>query len=90
MEDIQDSDLPAGPVILHVDVDVIDSSMVPGLRFPVAGGPSTSDVLAAVRRLVAGGRVRVLDVACPWLDPVDADQQSTRRDLVAELIRCAM
>lgn len=89
VEDVRDSDLPAGPVILHVDVDVIDPSLVPGLRFPVAGGPSTPVVLEAVRRLVAGGRVRALDVACPWWAPADADQQAVRRELVAELVACA-
>ena len=63
----------------------IDPLEVPGLRFPAPGGPSASAVLAAVRRLASSGRVRVLDVACPWLEPTDEDQQQARRALLAEL-----
>jgi arginase family enzyme len=37
-----------------------------GLRFPAAGGPAPADVVAAVRRLVATGRVAVLSIACTW------------------------
>lgn len=85
--DVASADLPDGPVLVHVDLDVIDASLVAGLRFPVHGGPSTVAVVGAVRRLVAGGRVCALDVACPWFER--ADQQHVRRDLVAELLACA-
>lgn len=86
VEDVRASDLPAGPVVVHVDVDVIDASLVPGLRFPVGGGPSTSTVLAAIQRLSASGQVCVLDVACPWVEPTDTGQQRVRRELLAGLI----
>lgn len=79
-------DLPDGPVVLHLDLDVIDPSDVPGLRFPVPGGPPASAVVAAVRRLVESGRVSVLDIACPWFEAADADARRVRRDLVAELL----
>src|SRR5205823_2912878 len=48
---------PDGPVVLHVDVDVIDSGELPGLRFPAPGGPSSGAVTAAVRRIVSSGNV---------------------------------
>jgi len=60
--------LPAGPLLLHVDVDVVDAADLPGLRFPVTPGPSAADVVDAVRRVIATGRVVALDVACAW-DP---------------------
>ncbi|NKQ55153.1 arginase family protein [Amycolatopsis sp. K13G38] len=58
--------LPEGPVVLHVDVDVIDPSEVPGLLFPAPGGPSTSTVADAVRRVRSTGHVVALHIACPW------------------------
>lgn len=58
--------VPAGPVVLHVDLDVIDEAELPGLRFPVPGGPSTGDVVGAVHRVLDTGRVAALSIACPW------------------------
>jgi arginase len=76
-------DLPAGPVILHVDLDVIDPTEVPGLRFPAAGGPTTAAVLAALTRLLDSGQVAVLDIACPWHEPTDDNQAHRRSELLA-------
>jgi arginase len=63
---VDDVELPDGPLILHVDVDVIDSGDLPGLLFPVPDGPSLTSVLDAVRRIIATGKVIALDVAFPW------------------------
>ncbi|WP_067501752.1 arginase family protein [Actinoplanes sp. TFC3] len=57
---------PAGPFIVHVDVDVADPGEVAGLRYPAPGGVATSEVVAAVRRLTGTGRVVALSVACTW------------------------
>ncbi|SNS64418.1 arginase [Asanoa hainanensis] len=79
------ADLPDGPLVLHVDVDVIDAAELPGLLFPAPHGPSTEAVLAAVRRVMATGRVVALDVACPW-HPAASDQDAAiRADLIANL-----
>lgn len=59
-------DIPDGPVLLHVDVDVIDSAELPGLLFPAPGGPSRNDVVAAVKHLRATRDVAALDIACTW------------------------
>lgn len=58
--------IPEGPVLLHVDADVIDSGELTGLRFPAPGGPSRDDVVAAVRRIRATREVVALDIACTW------------------------
>lgn len=63
--DVRAEGLPDGPIIAHIDLDVIDRAEVPGLRFPVSGGPSKAEVPAAVQRLISSGRVSVLDVTCP-------------------------
>jgi arginase family enzyme len=78
-------DLPEGPAIVHIDLDVIDPAEVPGLRFPAAGGPTTAAVLAAMTRLFDSGQVVVLDIACPWHEPTDDNQVRGRLELLARL-----
>jgi arginase len=77
--------LPAGPLLLHVDLDVVDPSDLPGLRFPAPGGASASAVLGAIRRVLATGRVAALSIAATW-DPSTADPNGDRARLLAELL----
>jgi arginase len=84
--DLDAGSLPDGPLILHVDVDVVDAAELPGLRFPAAGGPPAADVVAAVHRVLATGRVTVLDIACPWESTWDMRVQQARTDLLRALI----
>lgn len=73
---------PDRPVVLHVDLDVIDAGELPGLLFPVSGGPSANAVLAAVRRILDSGQVVAFDLACPWHPGQDDDN---RARLLAEI-----
>jgi arginase len=82
--DLDDAALPDGPIILHVDVDVIDAGELPNLRFPASGGPSTGAVLRAVHRVLASGRVVAVDIACPWYPARDRDV-AVRTALLAAL-----
>lgn len=59
-------DVPDGPLYVHVDLDVVDPSELPGLMFPVPGGPGIGPVLAALRRLLESQRVAALGLACTW------------------------
>jgi arginase len=68
VEDLDAAALPDGPLVLHVDVDVVDAADLPGLRFPVTPGPSAAAVVDAVGRVLATGRVVAFDIACAW-DP---------------------
>jgi arginase len=63
---VDDLDIPDGPVILHVDVDVIDSADIPGLRFPAPGGPSRQDVVVAIQHIRTTREVVAFDIACTW------------------------
>jgi arginase len=81
---VDDVEIPAGPLVLHVDVDVITSAELPGLLFPVAGGPSTSAVLNAVRRIITQGNVVALDLAFPWQP--SPEHHETHARLVAALV----
>ncbi|WP_239123249.1 arginase family protein [Rhizocola hellebori] len=78
--------LPDGPLILHIDVDVTDPGELPGLLFPAPGGPPATQVVAAARRILATGRVTVLDIACPWHPLADEHTHQIRADLLRDLL----
>jgi arginase len=59
-------DLPDGPLYVHVDLDVIDSAEVPGLRYPAPGGPAAAQVASALRMLIGTGQVAAVGLACTW------------------------
>jgi arginase len=80
------ADLPPGPLILHVDVDVIDPAELPELLFPAPGGPSTAAVLSAISLVRSTGRVTALDVACPWRPTLDGRTRQARAALLAALL----
>jgi arginase len=84
VEELAADDLPAGPLLLHVDLDVVTPGDLAGLRFPVTGGPSAAAVTAAVRRVLDTGRVAAFDLACTW-DPSTPDPADSRRRLVDAL-----
>lgn len=86
-----DGDLLAGPdgdlpLLVHVDLDVVDAGELTGVRFPASDGPSAAEVLAAIHRLLGTGRVAVLELSCPWYPPTSADEDRTRADLLAALL----
>ncbi|MEU7865633.1 arginase family protein [Dactylosporangium sp. NPDC049140] len=75
---------PDGKFLVHVDLDVVDPTELPGLMYPVGGGPSADALLTSVRELVATGRVAGLDIACTWR-PDGGNAQ--RRNLIAALTK---
>jgi arginase len=85
VDEVAADDVPAGPLLLHVDVDVIDAGAVPALRFPAPDGPSMDSVLSACERLLATGRVVAFDVACPWWPTDSDDHRDTRMQLLSRL-----
>ncbi|GAA2368253.1 arginase family protein [Dactylosporangium salmoneum] len=82
--DIEALEIPEGPLLVHVDLDVVDPREVPGVLFPVNGGPTGPAVVAAVDRLIATGRVVAMDVACTWR-PDGGNAQ--RRGLITALTK---
>jgi arginase family enzyme len=60
-------------LVVDCDIDVIDRSQMPGAPGARPGGMAVSDFFAAVRRLAAEPRVRVIDLTewDPPLDPTD-------------------
>ena len=55
------------PVYLHVDVDIMDSAEVPGLRFPTGPGPTLGDVENCLTAITASANVVAACLACAWL-----------------------
>jgi arginase len=66
VDELHAADLPAGPLYLHLDADVVDPGELPGLLFPAPGGPPMSQVTAALRRVFESGRVAAFGLACSW------------------------
>jgi arginase len=89
VEELEASMLPDGPLVLHIDVDVITADDLPGLLFPVPGGPSWPAVVDAARRVLATGRVVAVDIACPWHPARDEQDTATRTRLLTELLAAA-
>lgn len=84
--DLDAATVPAGPVYLHVDVDVCDPEQVPGLLYPAPGGPSAEAVVAAVERVAATGRVAALGLAATWRHDSEVDRHE---QLIGRLVRAA-
>ncbi len=89
MDELTAADLPPGPVLIHIDLDVIDAAEVPGMRFPVGHGPSSDAVLAAVARLYATGRVVLLSLSCPWYRTDDEQLARQRTALIERFLAVA-
>jgi arginase len=54
------ADPPPGDLYVHVDVDVVDPSDMPGVNYPAPGGPSAAAVARSVAALHATWRVVAL------------------------------
>jgi arginase len=61
------SELRDLPVYLHVDVDILDSSEVSGLRFPSGPGPTLGDIENCLTTITTSANVIAASLACAWL-----------------------
>ena len=52
IEDLLTVPLPEKPLYIHMDIDVVDSNEMPGLGYPVPGGPTTAQVNETLKRMV--------------------------------------
>jgi arginase len=73
------------PVYLHLDVDVIDSAQLPGLRFPSGPGPAVTQIEECLAAVCATADVRAACIACAWLPDRISDQ--TTREAITRLAR---
>jgi arginase len=82
---LADLPLPDRPLYLHIDLDVLDAADVPGVMYPVPGGPRADAVRAALRSVLDTGRVAAVGLACTW--PEGVDPGPAARDVAAALLR---
>lgn len=66
VQDLSPADLPSGPLYLHIDIDVADPHDVPGLLYPVPGGPDLDALAGALRLVAQTGRVAAVGLAATW------------------------
>lgn len=60
----------AGPVCVHIDLDVIDAAEAPGFNYPVPGGPSVEETAAACAALAARADIRAISISA-WSEAKD-------------------
>lgn len=85
--EVEPAVLPDGPLLLHVDLDVVDASEMPGVLFPSPGGPSADALVAAVRTVLETGRVVALSIGCTWRPDEQLDGDGgVRARLLAALL----
>ena len=75
--------LGSTPVYLHLDLDVIDSAQLPGLRFPSGPGPAVTQIEECLAAVCATADVRAACIVCAWLPDRISDQ--TTRDTITRL-----
>jgi len=60
----------AGPVCVHIDLDVIDATEAPGFNYPVHGGPGVEETAAACLALAARADIRAISISA-WSEDKD-------------------
>ncbi|HEV2373697.1 MAG TPA: arginase family protein [Streptosporangiaceae bacterium] len=83
------SALPEGPLIVHVDLDVLDPAAVAGLRFPAPAGPSLHAVAAGIADVARRREIAALDIAATWR-PAETDRAQTDAAVHAVLTAAGM
>jgi len=78
--------LPDGPLLLNLDLDVLDPTALPGLRYPAPGGPDLAAVLGVVRTVVDSSRLAGVNIACTW-QPSDGESDDRRERVVSDVLR---
>jgi arginase len=69
-------------IIAHLDVDVLDPSIMPGVNFPESNGLTESDVLQIFRELRSTGKLRAIDLTA--YNPIN-DRDGRGRSLLLDL-----
>ena len=70
-----DSPLPAGPIYVHFDTDVINAAEAPAMNYLAEGGPSVSALQRVFDYLADSGRVAAVSMSS-WNPEMDEDGRS--------------
>ena len=77
VETLLEMALPAGPLYVHFDCDVLDPAEVPAVHYPATGGPSAETLRRVFRRLAQTERVVAVSLSS-WAPELDEDGESAR------------
>ena len=67
--------LPAGPIYVHFDTDVVSVHESPAHNYPAPGGPPVSVVHSVFKRLAQSGQVAAVSLSA-WNPELDKDKRS--------------
>ena len=81
---------PAGPLYVHVDLDVVDPGEMPAMNYPAADGPRLREVRMAMIHLATTGRVAAFSIsswnpALPGADVAAAAARQVAAPFLADL-----
>jgi arginase len=87
VEALLEMGLPAGPLYVHFDCDVLDPQEVPAVSYPAPGGPSVETLRRVFGRLAGTGRVIAVSFSS-WAPDLDQDghSQTVCLELLDELV----
>ena len=85
--DLTARDLPAGPLYVHFDMDVVALEESPAQNYPAPGGPTAACLHAVFGRLAETGRVASVSASTwnPDLDP-NRTSETVSMDLLRTLV----
>jgi arginase len=88
VQDLLDNKLPPGPLWIHFDTDVIDSSEAPAMNYPTPGGPGVSQLREVFTHLAGSGQITAVSISS-WNPDLDQDglSQKVSMGLLQELIQ---
>ena len=61
-----------GPVYMHIDMDVLDAREAPAFNYPVKGGPSVDQTVAACKAFARANTIIAVSVSA-WTGTLDTD-----------------
>ena len=67
--------LPAGPLYVHLDVDVLSPADAPAVSYPAPGGPSVTEACAVLEAIAGTGRVVAVSMTV-WDFEHDTDRKT--------------
>jgi arginase len=87
VRDLLNTKLPAEPLWVHFDTDVLDPAEAPAMNYLAPGGSSAEDLRAVFNFLAHTGQVVAVSLSS-WNPEMDQDERSQRvcMDLLMELV----
>ncbi len=83
VKDLLKLNLPAAPIYIHLDMDIINPADAPAMNYPAAGGPSAAELQTMMKHLNRTKKIAAISVAA-WNPKMDDDGRT--RDVCMGLL----